>query len=594
MFSLSRPKDPTPEQLVVLDAPNRIRVVHACPGAGKTEMFVEAIRRKLARWESATAGIAALSFTNVARQTIESRVGGVVTAPHYIGTLDSFAFRFVVKPFGHLVGLPRGRVRLFPATLSNQLESPSVQVGSKVTQRAPLFKVHFSGVVGKKATARAETAFKTEEVPEGQMDAVREAKENFWKKTGIVTHSDCHFLAAWILLKGGEANPVRKLIARRFPTLFIDELQDTGYFLARAFVQLCGEPSIDALVVGDPNQAIYGFGGASPTIFDDFAKLQGASTFRLTRSLRCPKKVAEVVTALSFSKEPVEARADALDGELVLVVHTLATPRLLPPQATFLRNQLRGDKFAVISRKLATAASLRGNLIRDEFQGKSSAARKINLAVQHMGNGDSLAASQIVDRELCRIILDDVQAGESDILDKGITRPQWRAAIFAILTSAIAKVKGETWNDWVTRVKGTVRSQCIALGWKPEDSTALLSYKTCSTDGIKERSTLIDVPVAKLWVEADTISTIHRVKGAEFDTVVVFAPKPSKGNPCPSKEWWSMEEGGEEMRVAFVAASRAKLKLVLCLHEQTVMALKESHPEFITKFGDALVLPNGA
>ena len=76
MSSHHRPKPPTDEQKAVLASTARVTVVRACPGAGKTEVFVEAIRQKLSRWNDPGKGLAALSFTNIARETIEARVGG--------------------------------------------------------------------------------------------------------------------------------------------------------------------------------------------------------------------------------------------------------------------------------------------------------------------------------------------------------------------------------------------------------------------------------------------------------------------------------------------------------------------------------------
>ncbi|SDS10854.1 UvrD-helicase domain-containing protein [Opitutus sp. GAS368] len=586
------PKEPTEEQNAVLISPARVRVVRACPGAGKTEMFVEAIRRELKSWNKPAGGVAALSFTNVARQTIEARVGGVVGAPHFIGTLDGFAFRFVVKPFGHLVGLPAGGVRLFPAAMCAQFTQPTVQVGGQPKERATLFQVHFSGVEKKLPVLRAEAAYRQITVPAERVQEIFDAKKNYWAKTGIVTHSDCHFLAAAILKKGGAA--VRGLIARRFPVIFIDELQDTGFFLARTFVRLCEDPGIKALVVGDPNQAIYGFGGASPTIFDDFQALEGATPFALTLSQRCPKKVSQVVSALSYSKAPVNARPDAADGELALVVHSLAIPKLLPPQAAFLRGLGVGTSLAIISRRTTTANSLRGAIIRDEFCGRSGVARKINLAAEYLANGDPATAVTIIDRELCRVVFDDPQAGLEERKGKGITPAQWRAAIFGILTAALAKVEGETWNAWVQRIKAAVQAACVSLGWQLNETSGLKAYMICNETGNAPRNQLIEIPVAPLWPVGDTVSTIHKVKGAEFETVIVFAPKPSKGHPCPAKEWWSDEAQGEERRVGFVGVSRAKQKLILCVHVSTLKELQAKQPEFVALFGEPIPMPAGA
>ena len=597
-MSFPKPPPPTDEQLAVLIATERIRVVRACPGAGKTEMFVEAIRRKLNGWSSPNAGVAALSFTNVARQAIESRVGSVVSLPHYTGTLDAFAFRFVVKPFAHLMGLPAGAVRLFPAPVCNHLHEPTVQIGKHAKVRATLFRTHFSGRNGNEPTMRAEmqvgATYLPVSVPQGLVQEIWTAKREFWAKTGIVTHSDCHFLASSILKHPDHGESVRDLVARRFPMLFIDELQDTGFYLARSFIRLCQHPKVSALVVGDPNQAIYGFGGASPTIFADFDALAGSKPFSLTRSQRCPKKIAQVASALTFDNTVVKPKIDAVDGALAIVVHHLDKPKLLPLQSKFLRELVHGASLAVIARKGKTAAGLRAEALRDDFCGKSTAARQISQAVERMLNRQPQEAAQIVDRELCRVVFDDAHAGTRELNERGITRAQWRSATFKLLLKAMAKIDGESWNDWVQRLKASVRDTALSLGLKPEEISGLKRYMVCKTKGITLRSQLLDVPLEQLWGMTDTITTVHKVKGAEFETVVIFAPKPSKGDPCPSVEWWKPDGDGEERRVAFVAVSRAKQKLVLCVHTTTYDALKAAHPQFVESFGEPIPLPMGA
>jgi DNA helicase-2/ATP-dependent DNA helicase PcrA len=61
---------PNSEQKDVLDSAARITVVRACPGSGKTRVFVESMRRHLNSWQKKGAGIAAVSFTNVAQEQI--------------------------------------------------------------------------------------------------------------------------------------------------------------------------------------------------------------------------------------------------------------------------------------------------------------------------------------------------------------------------------------------------------------------------------------------------------------------------------------------------------------------------------------------
>jgi hypothetical protein len=283
---------------------------------------------------------------------------------------------------------------------------------------------------------------------------------------------------------------------------------------------------------------------------------------------------------------PVESLSTAAAGSACLIVHTLDNSRLSVKQAHTIRGMLQGSSFAVIARKGATAGGLRGLLVRDEFQGKSKAARHINMAVQYLVNGEPREAFQIVETELRRVVFGNEHVGNEALDEKGITFAEWRAAIFAILASATENVKGENWNDWVGRVKKAVRTAAKSLRWT-DDGIALRSYMTCSKTGNEARIGLLDVAVAPIWQLKDTISTIHKVKGAEFDTVVFFVPKTAKAK-CPSIQWWSDDDGGEERRIAFVAVSRAKQRFVLCLHSSVYEALKQSRPDFIKCF-DATV-----
>lgn len=592
MSSHHRPKPPTDEQIAVLASTARITVVRACPGAGKTEVFVETIRQKLSRWTDQGSGLAALSFTNIARETIEARVGGAVQPPHFVGTLDAFVFRFIVKPFGHLVGLPAGKVRLFPAVISDNLDDPSIEVGNQQHERASIFSVHFSGLVnGVPSISAAIPNNRSFHVPPDKVDYVLKKKRDFWKGTGIVTHSDCHFLASSIVRHKEHGAYVRALLARRFPVLCIDELQDTGCFLGRTFLALFKEASVSGLVVGDPNQAIYGFGGASPTIFADFEALPGAVSLPLNVSQRCPKVVSRLATALSASGVAVEPLADAKCGKATLLIHALNEVRITPAQAQHIAGLMVGTSLAVITRTTAAARGLKGDTIRDEFRGKSKSARRINIAVQRMLNREPREAAQIVERELCRVVFGDERANPEDVEGHSASRAHWRTAIYSVLTNALRNVKGETWNDWVERVKAAVLQASVSLGWV-ENREPLRSYMKCTKEGIELRAALFEVAVTSLWKPADIVATIHKVKGAEFDTVVLFVRKPHKSQaPCPSTEWWSDAGNNEEKRIAFVAVSRAKQHLILCIHKATHQAFKATRPEFVALFDEILALP---
>ncbi|MBK6965347.1 MAG: UvrD-helicase domain-containing protein [Bacteroidales bacterium] len=84
--------------------------LEACPGSGKTEVVGIKAAYELIDWKSNFSGFAIVSFTNNASNEIEKRAkkyagANATSHPHFIGTLDSFFYKYILCPFVHgLVG----------------------------------------------------------------------------------------------------------------------------------------------------------------------------------------------------------------------------------------------------------------------------------------------------------------------------------------------------------------------------------------------------------------------------------------------------------------------------------------------------------
>ena len=80
--------------------------------------------------------------------------------------------------------------------------------------------------------------------------------------------------------------------------LFVDEMQDVNPAQFRLLTaMLADEP--DLFVVGDPNQSVYGFNGADPTLLDRLPDiLRGTAVIRLDENHRCTPQVVAVATAV--------------------------------------------------------------------------------------------------------------------------------------------------------------------------------------------------------------------------------------------------------------------------------------------------------
>ena len=78
--------------------------------------------------------------------------------------------------------------------------------------------------------------------------------------------------------------------------LFVDEMQDVNPAQFRLLTALLSDDP-DLFVVGDPNQSVYGFNGADPTLLDRLPEiLRGTKIIRLDENHRCTPQVVAVAT----------------------------------------------------------------------------------------------------------------------------------------------------------------------------------------------------------------------------------------------------------------------------------------------------------
>lgn len=119
----------------------RIKIVRAGPGSGKTTLFVAAITKALPQWSNPKAGIAALSFTNVAQQEIAQKAGRI-PPPHLIATIDAYILRYIIKPFSSIITGNQSGIRLLPAPIAEHF-GDDIQVGASRQERGRLTQVTF-------------------------------------------------------------------------------------------------------------------------------------------------------------------------------------------------------------------------------------------------------------------------------------------------------------------------------------------------------------------------------------------------------------------------------------------------------------------
>jgi len=112
--------------------------------------------------------------------------------------------------------------------------------------------------------------------------------------------------------------PIAKnLTLPRYSRVFLDEAQDLNVCQHLLVEKLLGREG-RLISVGDENQCIYSFLGASPESFSTLSKRPNTTNLKLSVTYRCPKKVVEKINTVY---DVVEAAPDAEEGKGGLGYH---------------------------------------------------------------------------------------------------------------------------------------------------------------------------------------------------------------------------------------------------------------------------------
>jgi DNA helicase-2/ATP-dependent DNA helicase PcrA len=268
-FSGSDGKDPRMEVLkstATLD-------IEACPGSGKTTLLVAKLAILSRRWSNPRRGLCVLSHTNVARREIEQRLGNNATGqrllsyPHFVGTIHSFVIEFLSMPWLRSLGYP---VRVIDNDLCEQHRRRLLRLSQFSALARYVTARESNGKVNVVSNWRVATpAFDIRKGESGEPefnDATKPASRQLCALAKKCVTDGYHrydemFMWGHDLLDN--LPDVCEVVRKRFPMLFIDEVQDNSeeqsFLLFRLFTK--GDNAVFRQRFGDANQAIYQHAG---------------------------------------------------------------------------------------------------------------------------------------------------------------------------------------------------------------------------------------------------------------------------------------------------------------------------------------------
>ncbi len=268
----------TPSQLSAIEAAAGPTLVLAGPGAGKTFCLIERVRHLIGVLNVDPGRICVFTFTNKAAGEIADRLTGLGDASDRVkrGTIHSFCAE-LLREFGEEVGL-----------------QPGFGIADEDYQRSVLRRLRVPAKRHKyllNAFARYRFCGVTLEWPERR---VFEAYQKLTVGRNIADFDTLVLKAAQLLRIDAIASQVRG----RWDEVLIDEFQDLNE-IQYAIVRRLAMDHRHIFAVGDDEQSVYSWAGASPRVFQTFRDDFGpVALIQLEDNHRCPRAVLE--TARKF------------------------------------------------------------------------------------------------------------------------------------------------------------------------------------------------------------------------------------------------------------------------------------------------------
>jgi len=589
-------------------------VVFAGAGSGKTRVITFRIAHLIATHDVAPWRILAVTFTNKAAGEMRERLLGLLGeqgAAVQVGTFHATCAR-LLRRHGESLGLSKD------FTIYD--DQDQLALVKRVLRDLGLDEKRYQpkALAGRINRAKQEVQGPADiETPDTWSEVVRRVYTTYEERLQQANALDFGDLIYRTVRALEADDSFRDAVVGRFSHVLVDEFQDTNHAQFR-LVQLLSEGHRNLCVVGDDDQSIYRWRGADRRNILDFrASFPDATLVKLEQNYRSTQRIlraANAVIARNTDREPKELWTDNQEGDAILVVRTM-------DERDEARLVLRG-----VRELLSQGHSLSDVAVfyRTHAQSRviEESLRSANIGYRIVGGmrfydraevKDLLAYLRVMinpadDMSLLRIIntpsrgigkttitrLLDSAAEQartlSDLLDDELTLAQFgsaarkRLSAFRGLMSSLRDIAvsgaplGEIGAELVNQ---SGYAEMLRHDDTPEADARFQNIQelVASMDEFEREhteSTLADfLENVTLHTSADdaagdalagdrvTLMTVHAAKGLEFPVVMVTGLEeqvfPFKG----IDPWEDPEELEEERRLAYVAFTRAKERLVL-------------------------------
>jgi DNA helicase-2/ATP-dependent DNA helicase PcrA len=514
-------------------------VILAGAGTGKTRTITHRIAYGILRGDYTEQKVMALTYTNKAAGELRGRLRQLGVQSVGANTFHAAALAQVEYFWREFFGIEAPRVLESKAraigsaaeTLKIKLDPNTIRdIAAEIEWRkySMLSLEDYRDKIAERPQIAGLAPIRNFEIQEAYEAAKVKAKQVDWE--------DVLLLCTGLL----KAEP-RALnhVHQQYRFFTVDEYQDISALQQELLDTWLGDRT-DLCVVGDPNQTIYSFTGASASFLENFAsRYPDATTINLTKNYRSTPEIISIANRVRGNQnlEPLEA-----------VRPTGATP-------TIRGFETKDDECAWVTERIASA-------LKDGVKASQ-------IAVLYRINSQS----EFIENALANAGIEyQVRGGQ-----RYFNRPEIMSAVRLVRAEAASPMQRDMYEG-VTAIARSLGWQSIApdaAGSELEQWEALNSFVQIAEDmppgstmqnfatELEERTRSQHEPTK----ESITLSTIHAAKGLEHR--VVFIVGANEGY-LPISYAKTDEQIAEEQRLFYVALTRAKDTLCITWHKADV------------------------
>ncbi len=530
------------DELIDIDSSFR---VSAGPGAGKTYWLTQHIHNVVRTSNKLfiTKKVLCLTYTNNAVKTLRLRLGNANSRVEVM-TIHSFFYNHIVKPYISVIAEEfnldvtkidgyNDKVLLSYTFLKELSEKPKVSYVSSENKLKLVDAIkrcfwHFNSddnlvikpsypiKIGKYNLSNA---------------TYSEYKKLAWEK-GIYHHDDIIFFAYQIINK---APFISKIISEKFPYVFIDEFQDSTPLQIHIFKDIAEYSTVG--VIGDQAQSIYGFQGAKPTDFHDLV-INNIQNFQITNNRRSSN---EIVSFLNFIRHDLVQNSIRNLSDLKPII-------LVGDMVNAYNHAYRINKnITTLSRSNIVLNLAKAELGLDGFNKK--------LLEKLVEEDSDQVRSKLISSSIKSLFL--LQNGNFKEAIKELQRnyPKKDLQTKKLILNYLTKLSA----NFETIEKQSLLEFSIFIA-----GLTGLSFPKVTRGKIRifyEENNFISLYLCVKAVNEDSRHlTVHKAKGNEFDNVLFLLSDPEHLAFITDTDLTK-----EEQRINYVAVSRAKNKLFICV-----------------------------